>query len=328
MSRLYIQPILALIILSPFLTEVFTGSTPILTFISPITFILFITVGYGFPVLIIREIYIRKKLSFFGLFLLGLAYGLLNEGLYSRTLFHPFEVPIISFATYGLIENIRVPFMLFICSFHALYAVIYPVFITHYLFPRQAEKPWLSLKTTWILGISTIGFAILGFFYNQFNSTFSDIPGAFFGRIDHFIIVLILASLLFLIAFSFKKENLLVCTFTHYPSKKKLLVWGMVLFITFVFIPTVLGNMQISLIIFFSYYGILFGWILHKNKILSHLTLSSGALFSLMGEIMLALFGVLIAFFVMKDLFHTIFLALCVVLLTYTFIKISKRPTI
>ena len=65
--------ILVLMILSTLLPELFSGNTSPVTMLNPLVFILFFTIGYGLPVLVIREVLVRWNLGFGGLFLLGLA---------------------------------------------------------------------------------------------------------------------------------------------------------------------------------------------------------------------------------------------------------------
>src|SRR5579864_6219810 len=127
------KPILALLIVSPLLAELMTGNAPIGLFFRPWDFLLLVTVGYGFPILVIREIAARKKLGLLGLFFLGVAYGLYNEALIAGTVFSGFNSPVATFASYGLIGNIRIPWMLTISFWHALYAVIYPIVFISYL---------------------------------------------------------------------------------------------------------------------------------------------------------------------------------------------------
>jgi hypothetical protein len=62
------------------LAEVLSQNVQLLTFLQPVPFLL-VTLTYGVPVLVIRELAVARKLNDMGLILLGLAYGILNEGL-------------------------------------------------------------------------------------------------------------------------------------------------------------------------------------------------------------------------------------------------------
>ena len=158
-------PILLLMVLSPFLAEVvLSGDTPLLTFFTPGMFFGMVIFLYGIPVLFIREMAMRRKLGVVGLWCMGLIYGLVNEGFFASTIFHNFRAPIEDFAEYGLILNIRVPWMLFIIIWHAFFSVVFPITIVQRLQPQKVEVQWLSLKTTWSLAIPVVALASVQFF--------------------------------------------------------------------------------------------------------------------------------------------------------------------
>lgn len=159
----YWKPIVTLLILSTLLTEILSGNLSVAALAQPFTVFLFITIGYGFPILILREIWVRKQFGLLQMFLLGIGYGIYNEGLYARTIFHPFHSPVDVMATYGLVGDVRIPWLLSIGSWHALFAVIFTITIVHYLFPKDAAKSWISTKTAWVLGLIGLGVGIWRF---------------------------------------------------------------------------------------------------------------------------------------------------------------------
>jgi hypothetical protein len=79
------KALLTLVFLAPILTEVVSGNTPAHALLDP-RVTLFLLVAYGLPLLVVRELQLRWQLSNFGVFLLGLAYGIWNEGLLAQTL--------------------------------------------------------------------------------------------------------------------------------------------------------------------------------------------------------------------------------------------------
>lgn len=70
--RAHWKPVLALLLLPPFVTELLTGSLPASKFFQPPVFLFLATVGYGFPVLLLREFAVRRQPGVAGLFLLGI----------------------------------------------------------------------------------------------------------------------------------------------------------------------------------------------------------------------------------------------------------------
>src|SRR5512135_1878497 len=93
------KALLALVLLAPVLTEVATGNTPLRAYLDP-RIALFLTLAYSVPAVVIRELAVRRRLSVGGVFLLGLAYGIWNEGLLAQTLIRAEHVPIDRFDHY------------------------------------------------------------------------------------------------------------------------------------------------------------------------------------------------------------------------------------
>ncbi|MBX9906722.1 hypothetical protein K2X96_02385 [Patescibacteria group bacterium] len=321
---LYLTPILALLFLSSFLTETLTGSSPVSVFFQPIVFILFITVGYGFPVLIIREIYVRKNLSILSLFVLGFAYGLWNEGLFAQTIFYPLHSPILSFAEYGLIENIRVPFALTISSWHALYAVIYPILFVSYLFPKLQETPWISKKTAWILGIASVLFGSLGFFNNLRDVEFGEIGTQITGNLEHYVFLLIISIILITTALVLPRRQKTAFPNNTTISTKKLILYGIALYCAVFFLPYVFSLLKLPALLFFVYFFSLWSAGAYLYTRLPPLSLREKVLVGLSGEIPVMLLGLtlaLLSFNIPQSIFVFFLLCLCIVLIRYVHIQ-------
>ena len=122
-------PIPVLVLLSSVLPELFSGNTPIEVWVQPVT-LPFLILAYGLPVLVIREFARRRGLGFAGLFCLGLAYGIVNEGLYAGTLFRQTGVPIAEFDGYGFALGVNWPWAALIMTWHAVSSVWLPIALT------------------------------------------------------------------------------------------------------------------------------------------------------------------------------------------------------
>jgi hypothetical protein len=79
---------------------VLSQNVQLFTFLQPVPFLL-VTLTYGVPVLVIRELSVARELDEVGLVVLGLAYGILNEGVLAKTLTLPDGAPLHDFAGYG-----------------------------------------------------------------------------------------------------------------------------------------------------------------------------------------------------------------------------------
>ncbi len=133
------------------LAEVLSENVPLLTCLQPLPFLL-ITLTYGVPVLLIRELAAARRLNPAGLWLLGLAYGILNEGVLAKTLTQPGGPPLNDFAGYGQIGALQGGWTLFIVAWHATHSVLYPVLLARWLFPAAAGRRWFaSGRSRWLL---------------------------------------------------------------------------------------------------------------------------------------------------------------------------------
>jgi hypothetical protein len=143
------KPALLLMLLSPLLAEVISGGTPITRFAMPGVLLPYVTLVYGIPVLVLREVAARRGYGPLGLWCLGALYGLYNEGLLAETIFHPFATPVAPFDTYGLLAHVRLPFVVWIAAWHGVFSVLTPVVIVEHRLPRR--DPWLPAWATWTL---------------------------------------------------------------------------------------------------------------------------------------------------------------------------------
>ena len=65
------------------------------------------TIGYGFAVLLLREQAVRMRAGGISILLLGLIYGIYNEGIIAKTFLRVHGVPIKTFDSYGLYEGVE-----------------------------------------------------------------------------------------------------------------------------------------------------------------------------------------------------------------------------
>jgi len=279
------KPILALLVLSPLLTELLAVNLPISVFFQPIVFLLLVTVGYGFPVLIIREIAIRKNFGLFGLFFLGLIYGLYNEALLAKTIFHPFHSPIETFTAYGLVENIRVPWALVISSWHSLYAVLFPIVFVHYLFPSSAQETWIGKKTAWVLAFISLVFGISTFFRAS--------PPEPRGQIVHFVVILACWFILWWLAKRASKTPKIRYIKGVAFSWKNLNLGGMLCLVVLV-IPLVFSIVNLELISFILYFLLIATFGIHKLSKIQEIPLNKIVLIALGAEVSLAILTILV----------------------------------
>jgi hypothetical protein len=135
----------ALAFLPSLMTEVLTNNIPPSRYVRPGN-LLFMVVVYGLPVLCIHDAIIMLRLGLSGTFALGLAYGVLNEGIMSKTLLMGEGVPIEAFAPY-LTGGVNLPWAVLIVVFHALHAVLYPLVVVRCALGAAADRTLLGRRS-------------------------------------------------------------------------------------------------------------------------------------------------------------------------------------
>ena len=153
-----------LLAMTTVLPELLSGNTPLPLFLNPQVWF-FLVLAYASPVLLLRELAVRRGVGFGGLFIYGLAYGLLNEGVLAKTIFRETNVPIDTFSHYGF-YGVGWPWTMLICAWHALASVVFPVAIVHTIFANASQRPWLDGRVALLLSFVLVVFACL-FFIND-----------------------------------------------------------------------------------------------------------------------------------------------------------------
>src|SRR5262249_31831552 len=136
---------LFVIVAPPILTEIASGNMPVHALLNP-GVALFLVGAYSFPLLIIRETSVRWRLCTLGVFILGLAYGIGNEGLLAQTLVRSEHVPIDRFDHYAYVAGFNLSWACVIVPWHATFAVLFPLTLLTFWFPVSSDGPWLGQR--------------------------------------------------------------------------------------------------------------------------------------------------------------------------------------
>ena len=141
-------PIWTLLLLSPFIAEVLSGSTR--------TSILFVYVPevmvWGVGALFCRELVRRWRAGSVSLLLLGLALSVAEEFIIQQTSLAPLPFAG-SHPQYGRIWGVNLVYLLFMLGYESVWVVIVPVQITELFFPLRAALPWLRKRGMIVAGI-------------------------------------------------------------------------------------------------------------------------------------------------------------------------------
>src|SRR5260370_22066142 len=100
---------------------------------------------YGRGVILIREAKIRWNKGWASVFLLGAAYGIVEEGLALRTLFDPTSSVVGNLGVYGHWLGVHWVWTVGLVVFHSVFSIRLPIFIFGLAFPDLKSKSLVSL---------------------------------------------------------------------------------------------------------------------------------------------------------------------------------------
>ena len=143
-----LAPALVLVFLAPFVGEVLLGNTPVRLILG----YLIVLPMYGFGALFIRELSRRSGRGWPTILILGVAYGVAEEGLADMSLFNPNYLGL-HLLSYGNLFGVGWPWWFFVLTLHAVWSIGVSIALAEALFVRRGEYPWLGRKGLVISGV-------------------------------------------------------------------------------------------------------------------------------------------------------------------------------
>jgi hypothetical protein len=163
-TRVHWPGFFTLFLLSPVAAELLSGAAPPAEFLSPVG--LGLTVGwYGLGAILCRELHIRWRSGLAGLFLLGAAFGIAEEGILAKTFFDPQALDLGSLQSFGWWAGANWPWMLMLTLYHAVMSICLPVLAVASLWPAEGDRPWLSGRATAVFAGILVLLALMGWFF-------------------------------------------------------------------------------------------------------------------------------------------------------------------
>ncbi|GHO42141.1 hypothetical protein [Ktedonospora formicarum] len=158
--------VLVLIVIAPLVAEVLSGSTPI----TQPGLLLVDLVIYGPGALLIRELVRRRHRGWASILLMGVAYGLVEEGLALQSLFDPTYATVALWGARFFGVN-WVYTSVVLTWIHPLWSVAIPIVLAEFLFPAQRALPSLGrfglvATSVWYI----LGVVLLAFFARTISS--------------------------------------------------------------------------------------------------------------------------------------------------------------
>jgi hypothetical protein len=153
------RPLWALVLLSPIIAEMMSGSTPPIGWLNPIA-VLFLIWLYGAGVLVVRETAVRWKTGWPSILLLGAAYGIIEEGLAVKSFFDPGWKDLGTLGWFGRWLDVNWVWTVWLTIFHAVVSIAIPIFLAECIWPRIRGQP-LTSKRGYITAIVLLAGAAL-----------------------------------------------------------------------------------------------------------------------------------------------------------------------
>jgi hypothetical protein len=138
MSVRRVSPVLVLLVPAPVVAEVLFGATPI----SRLGGLLPDIAVYGCGALLIRELARRRGLGWLWIAALGVAYGVVEEGLALGSLFNPelFDAGELG----GRALGVNWVWTEWTLGYHAVWSISIQILLVELLFPARRAEPWLG----------------------------------------------------------------------------------------------------------------------------------------------------------------------------------------
>lgn len=230
------KPILLLFILSPVIAELLSGSTPPHEFFNPISFIILVCL-YGAGAVIIRELKVLWKVGYCSILLMGMAYGIVEEGIAVKSFYDPFWPDLGIFSTYGRWLGVNWIWAFYLTIYHSVWSITVPIVLVETLYHDKVNSRWISNKG---LIIALIIFVADVLFLNVITSY----------RISYatYLAMLIIIGLIFYFTRKIK-PSLKPLDITPRRLHGYTLSWSIMFFLSFYVLPEILKTPLLSIII-------------------------------------------------------------------------------
>lgn len=158
-ARRGLNPAVMLFFLSPMVAELLTGSAPPAEFFNPLLFLVLCAL-YGSGAVLVRELVVRWNKGWPSILVLGMAYGIVEEGLMVKSFFDPSWPDLGVMSVVGRWAGVNVLWSVALTLFHAVWSISIPILIVESLYPERAVVPWVRNRTLgWLTALLAVDVA-------------------------------------------------------------------------------------------------------------------------------------------------------------------------
>ncbi|MCK5053808.1 MAG: hypothetical protein KAR65_06000 [Anaerolineales bacterium] len=155
-----IPPALFLFFLAPMIGELLSGSAPPVEFFNPFI-LLILSALYGSGAVLVRELALRWNKRWPTILTLGLAYGILEEGLMVKSFFDPNWMDLGILGTYGRLAGVNWVWSVSLTLYHATVSIAIPILLTELIYTDRRDESWIGRRG--MTGLSIL-LAVVGLF--------------------------------------------------------------------------------------------------------------------------------------------------------------------
>lgn len=148
--------------LAPFCGEMMSGSMPPLEWLLNPVAVLIIAMLYGSGALLIREFVRRWDKGWMSILLLGLAYGIYEEGMVVRSFFDPTWQDLDILAEYGRWLGVNWIWTFNLTLFHSVVSITIPILLVELMYPDLKNERWLTRRGMKYHGLMFGSLIVLG----------------------------------------------------------------------------------------------------------------------------------------------------------------------
>ncbi|WP_433362037.1 hypothetical protein ACQPZX_29630 [Actinoplanes sp. CA-142083] len=159
MSMRRVAPAIALFFLSPLVAEFLLGDFTL----AQLPFLVALAPAYGGAAVLVREVTRRAGRGWVTMILLALAYGVLEEGLETQSLFNP-DYLHAHLLDHGFVPalGISIPWTLFVLTLHTVWSISVPIALVEEWTDRRTE-PWLRVPGLVVVAVLAVAGAVFTF---------------------------------------------------------------------------------------------------------------------------------------------------------------------
>lgn len=163
--RFRLTPALVLLLLSPFIGEVMSTSTPPLSILFNPLGDLFLFGLYGCGAILIREIAFLWRKGWPSIVALGASYGIIEEGLMCKSFFDPGWGDMKLHGAYGRLLGVNWVWTLELTLFHAAFSIGAAILLVWLAFPAMRDRRWVGNSTLVACGVIFLFVVVFGHYF-------------------------------------------------------------------------------------------------------------------------------------------------------------------